>query len=113
MRHLCPDFQDAPDFKEDINKFHKLEYPEKDLTLCIDPLDGSKGFSEGHTHHLTCIIGVAYRNRPRLGIIHKPNSSFPQLNSERTYIGIPEAGLFTIDYSDNSFGELISSNPTY
>ena len=64
-------------------------------------------------HHVTCIIGVSVRNRPRLGIIHKPYSTYPYPGCERTYIGIPEAGLFTLDtFTDNS-GQISVSKPSY
>jgi 3'-phosphoadenosine 5'-phosphosulfate (PAPS) 3'-phosphatase len=71
----------------------------------VDPLDGSSGLAEGHTEHLTCIIGVSINKRPVLGVVHKP---FVTKNDEslgtdslsklaRTYVGLAECGLFTID----------------
>ena len=48
------------------------EVIEDDMVIWIDPLDGTKGFTEGHIHHITSLIGVAVNNRPRIGIIHKP-----------------------------------------
>jgi 3'(2'), 5'-bisphosphate nucleotidase len=42
------------------------------MVIWIDPLDGTKGFTEGHLHHITSMIGVAVNMRPRIGIIHKP-----------------------------------------
>lgn len=48
------------------------EFFEDDMVIWIDPLDGTKGFTEGHVHHITHMIGVAINNRPRIGIIHKP-----------------------------------------
>ena len=36
------------------------EVNEEDLTIWVDPLDGSSGLAMGHTEHLTCIIGVSY-----------------------------------------------------
>lgn len=86
---------------------------EEDLTVWIDPLDGTKGFTEGHIHHITCIIGISVKNRPRLGIIHKPFSSFPFPGCGRTYVGVPESGLFAIDLITDSYGDMISSNPKY
>ena len=69
--------------------------------------------TEGHNHHITCMIGVSIKNRPRLGIVHKPFSTFPFPGCGRTYVGIPESGLFTIDMITDSNNELISSNPRY
>jgi 3'-phosphoadenosine 5'-phosphosulfate (PAPS) 3'-phosphatase len=82
------------------------------LTFWVDPLDGSSGLAQGHTEHLTCIIGISYKKRPLLGIVHKPfvedttdsnnsKSLSDSLSSvARTYVGLPESGLFTIDSSN-------------
>lgn len=66
------------------------------MVIWIDPLDGTKGFTEGHLHHITSMIGVTVKQRPRIGIIHKPfyNESYRQ---SRTYFGTPECGLFIKD----------------
>lgn len=48
------------------------EFYEDEMVIWIDPLDGTKGFTEGHLHHITSLIGVAVNKRPRIGIIHKP-----------------------------------------
>jgi 3'(2'), 5'-bisphosphate nucleotidase len=42
------------------------------MVIWIDPLDGTKGFVEGHLNHITSMIGLAIDGRPRAGIIHKP-----------------------------------------
>lgn len=86
---------------------------EEDLTIWVDPLDGSKGFTEGHVHHLTCIIGVSVRNRPLLGVIHKPFSNYPFPGCGRTYIGTPEAGLFTVDNFVDEEGNFTPSQARY
>lgn len=66
------------------------------MVIWIDPLDGTKGFTEGHLHHITSMIGVAINNRPRIGIIHKP--FYNELYSQgRTYFGTPECGIFIKD----------------
>lgn len=66
------------------------------MVIWIDPLDGTKGFTEGHLHHITSMIGVAVNMRPRIGIIHKPfyNEFYQQ---GRTYFGTPECGVFIKD----------------
>ena len=48
------------------------EFFEEEMVIWIDPLDGTKGFTEGHLNHITSMIGVAINGRPRIGIIHKP-----------------------------------------
>ena len=99
--------------KDASTDFFTEELKEEDMTIWIDPLDGSKGFTEGHIHHLTCIIGISFNNRPRLGIVHKPFSDHPYPGCGRTYIGIPESGLFSVDLITDSYGELIPSMPRY
>lgn len=80
---------------------------EEDLTFWVDPLDGSSGLAQGHTEHLTCIIGVSINKRPLLGVVHKPfvgtspdNSTDSLSSLARTYVGLAECGLFTIDSSN-------------
>ena len=48
------------------------EFNEEDMVIWIDPLDGTKGFAEGHLHHITSMIGVSINKKSRIGIIHKP-----------------------------------------
>lgn len=56
--------------------FNYYEFPdefyEDEMEIWIDPLDGTRGFTEGHMYHITSLIGVSVRGRPRIGIIHKP-----------------------------------------
>jgi len=85
------------------------EIKEDELTFWVDPLDGSSGLAQGHTEHLTCIIGVAVNKRPLLGIVHKPFSQTrtPGTTVGRTYIGLPESGLFTIGNNFSDSGRAI------
>ena len=72
------------------------EFYEDEMVIWIDPLDGTKGFTEGHMHHITSMIGVSIHNRPRIGLIHKPfYNEF--LSQGRTYFGTPECGIFIKD----------------
>lgn len=48
---------------------------EEDVAFWIDPIDGSKGLAEGHTGHVTSLIGVTVKGRPKFGIVHKPYNS--------------------------------------
>jgi 3'-phosphoadenosine 5'-phosphosulfate (PAPS) 3'-phosphatase len=66
------------------------------MDIWIDPLDGTKGFTEGHMTHITSLIGVSIRGRPRIGIIHKP-FYLENLGMGRTYFGTPECGVFMRD----------------
>ncbi|CDW74136.1 3 (2)-bisphosphate nucleotidase 1 [Stylonychia lemnae] len=91
------DFLRADDVKRGLDDIYNNEVLEKDLTFWIDPLDGSKGLVEGHTEHITTIIGVCIKNRPILGIVHKPFSGDAlSFQSGKSYVGLPQCGLFTV-----------------
>jgi len=91
------EFIQADDVKRGLDDIFNNEVAEKDLTFWIDPLDGSKGLVEGHTEHLTTIIGVCVKNRPLLGIVHKPYSGDAlSFSSGKSYVGLPQCGLFTV-----------------
>ena len=66
------------------------------MVIWIDPLDGTKGFTEGHMNHITAMIGVAVNGRPRIGVIHKP-FYHRGVKQGRTYFGTPECGTFIKD----------------
>mmetsp|Transcript_40396 Transcript_40396/g.29101 ORF Transcript_40396/g.29101 Transcript_40396/m.29101 type:complete len:250 (+) Transcript_40396:405-1154(+) len=78
------------------NMMFEDEFYEEDMTIWIDPLDGTKGFTEGHLAHITGMIGVSVNQRPKIGVIHKPfyNAAYRQ---GRTYFGTPETGVFIKD----------------
>ncbi len=79
----CPPTETDWNFYEFPDEFY-----EDEMVIWIDPLDGTKGFTEGHLHHITSMIGVSVNKRPRIGIIHKPfyNQHYQQ---GRTYFGTP------------------------
>lgn len=61
---------------------------EDDICFWIDPLDGTGGFVNGHTEHVTCNIGITVKGKPLFGVIGKPFPNAdqkPQLSS--TYVG--------------------------
>jgi 3'-phosphoadenosine 5'-phosphosulfate (PAPS) 3'-phosphatase len=106
------EFSEASDVQRGIRTLSsgfENEIEENDLTFWVDPLDGSSGLAQGHTEHLTCIIGVAVNKRPILGIVHKPFSQTrtPGATVGRTYVGLPESGLFTIDNNFSDSGRAI------
>jgi 3'-phosphoadenosine 5'-phosphosulfate (PAPS) 3'-phosphatase len=87
----------------------QLEFPdefyEDDMVIWIDPLDGTKGFTEGHLNHVTSMIGVSIEGRPRIGVIHK--LFYKQaLRQGRTYFGTPECGIFIEDKFPNQMKRL-------
>lgn len=90
-------FLEAADVKRGFDDVFNNDVTERDLTFWVDPLDGSKGLVEGHVHHLTTIIGICIKNRPLFGVVHKPFGCDPlSYNSGKTFIGLPQSGLFTV-----------------
>jgi len=84
------------------------ELQAKDVAIWIDPIDGTKAFTEGNLDHVTSMVGITVNGRPRVGIIHKPFAN--ESNMSRTYIGSTESGLFYFDHSKN---DRTTSSPTY
>ena len=70
------------------------------MVIWIDPLDGTKGFVEGHLHHITSMIGLTIGKRPRAGIVHKPFYD-QAMGLQRSYFGTPECGVFIKDTFPN------------
>ncbi|XP_001630227.2 3'(2'),5'-bisphosphate nucleotidase 1 [Nematostella vectensis] len=70
----------------------------EDVVVWVDPVDGTKEFTEGLLHHATVLIGVSYEGRPVAGVIHQPffghNSSSDLSKLGRTLWGINGLGAF-------------------
>ncbi|KAF7233978.1 hypothetical protein EG68_12012 [Paragonimus skrjabini miyazakii] len=43
-----------------------------DLTVWVDPLDGTKEYTEGFIEHVTVLIGIAVSGKPVAGVIAQP-----------------------------------------
>ena len=44
----------------------------EDLTVWVDPLDGTKEFTEGYLDHVTVLVGIAIGKKAIGGVIHQP-----------------------------------------
>ena len=85
------------------------ELQTSDVTVWIDPIDGSRAFANGNLENVTNMIGITVSGRPRVGIIHKPFTN-QRNNTSRTYVGQTESGLF---YFDHSKTDKTTSEPNY
>lgn len=99
-REYLTEIQDVHRSKTTEAAWNFFEFPdefyEEDMVIWIDPLDGTRGFVEGHLNHVTSMIGLAIDKRPRAGIIHKPFYD-QSIHMQRTYFGTPECGVFVKD----------------
>jgi len=67
----------------------------EDLTIWIDPLDGTKEFTEGFLDHVTILVGIAIGKKAIGGVIHQPFWNYQGKTKElgRTFYGIVGAGI--------------------
>lgn len=83
-------------------------YDTKDIAVWIDPIDGTRALKDGDLEHVTNLIGITVRGRPKVGVMHKP---FSKNRAEtRTYVGSVEAGLYYLDHSGT---DSTTSQPIY
>jgi len=76
LKHECP--SEYQDLKMD------------DIVVWVDPLDGTKEFTEGHVTHVTILIGVSAKGKAIGGVIHQPFG----FTNGRTLWGVPGLGMF-------------------
>ena len=48
------------------------EFSTEKAVVWIDPLDGTKDFTNGNLSAVTVLIGLAINGIPKLGIVHNP-----------------------------------------
>jgi len=62
----------------------------EDLTVWVDPLDGTKQFTNGHPERVTVLIGLALKGVPIAGVVHQPFG----VPKSRTFAAVIGAGGF-------------------
>lgn len=73
---------------------------EEDITIWVDPLDGTTEFVKGFLEHVTVLIGISVAGRSVAGIIHQPYYQYAQFGSEapgRTMWGLVGLGCFGVE----------------
>jgi len=86
--------QNANNLSQEMNSINI-----QDLVVWVDPLDGTKEFTEGNVTHVTVLIGISHAGRPLAGVIHQPFAT-----PARTIWGIVGLGQFGIPPSSRSDG---------
>merc|ERR1712002_968420 len=82
-----------------------------DLTVWVDPLDGTKEYTQGLLDHVTVLIGIAVGKQSVAGVIHQPywnyKSTEPNIPLGRTFYGLIGAGVFVLNPSSPPEGQRI------
>jgi len=66
-----------------------------DLTVWVDPLDGTKEYTQGLLDHVTVLIGIAVGSKAVAGVIHQPYYNYKTEGAPvgRTFYGLVGAGV--------------------
>jgi len=68
------------------------------LTVWVDPLDGTKEYTQGLLDHVTVLIGIAVGSEAVAGVIHQPyynyKSQEPGAQIGRTFYGVVGSGVY-------------------
>ncbi|XP_076128892.1 3'(2'),5'-bisphosphate nucleotidase 1 isoform X1 [Alosa pseudoharengus] len=83
---------------------------EEELVVWVDPLDGTKEYTEGLLDHVTVLIGIAYGGKAIAGVINQPFFNY-QLGSGavlgRTMWGVLGLGAFGFQLQEVPDGQRI------
>ncbi|KAM3603397.1 uncharacterized protein V6R79_021593 [Siganus canaliculatus] len=76
---------------------------EEELVVWVDPLDGTKEYTEGLLDNVTVLIGIAYGGKAIAGIINQPFYNYqlgPGAVLGRTMWGMPGLGAFGFELQE-------------
>lgn len=79
---------------------HLSNVKEEDVVVWVDPLDGTKEYTQGFLDHVTILVGIAVQGKAVGGVIHQPYYNY-QVEKDvykqgRTMWGIVGVGAFGI-----------------
>eukprot|EP01083_Nonionella_stella_P208425 756384_1 len=77
-----------------------LAVPTEDVTVWIDPLDGTKEFTRGDVKSVTVLIGIAVKGRAVAGVISQPFVNSEATNRPKTVWGCAGVGVFGLEASN-------------
>lgn len=83
LKHTCPSQYDS--------------IKEEELVIWVDPLDGTKEYTEGLLDHVTVLIGIAYEGKAIAGVINQPYYNYEAGDDAalgRTIWGVLGIGAF-------------------
>ncbi|XP_010021399.1 PREDICTED: 3'(2'),5'-bisphosphate nucleotidase 1 isoform X2 [Nestor notabilis] len=91
-------------------KFPKVTIIGEELVIWVDPLDGTKEYTEGLLDHVTILIGIAYGGKAIAGVINQPYYNYeagPDAVLGRTIWGVLGIGAFGIQLTEAPAGKHI------
>lgn len=79
-------------FKDEVLE-DPFSFNAEDLSVWIDPIDGTRELCAGRLENVTCMIGVVYKNNPIMGLVHRP---YVERNGTlgETFFGSLEFGIY-------------------
>ncbi|XP_062857605.1 3'(2'),5'-bisphosphate nucleotidase 1 [Trichomycterus rosablanca] len=83
---------------------------EEELVVWVDPLDGTKEYTEGLLDHVTVLIGIAYKGKAIAGVINQPFYNYQAGAGAplgRTLWGMLGVGAFGFQLQDVPEGKRI------
>ncbi|XP_005998466.1 3'(2'),5'-bisphosphate nucleotidase 1 [Latimeria chalumnae] len=87
-----------------------INVKEEELVVWVDPLDGTKEYTEGLLDHVTVLIGIAYEGKAIAGVINQPYYNFEAGAGAvlgRTLWGALGVGAFGFQLKEMSDGKNI------
>ncbi|XP_052769257.1 3'(2'),5'-bisphosphate nucleotidase 1-like [Mya arenaria] len=102
LRHKCPD--NLKDIKNE------------EIVIWVDPLDGTKEFTEGFLDHVTVLIGIAVRGVATAGIINQPFCNYeakPKYGESRCIWGVLGLGSFGFERNTHLEGNIITTTRSH
>lgn len=86
-----------------------MHVSEKEIVIWVDPLDGTKEFTQGILECVTVLIGLSVENRAVGGIIHQPYYKRCDDQYGRTIWGLKGLGCSGFEKKPYNKGELIAT----
>ncbi|XP_038667921.1 3'(2'),5'-bisphosphate nucleotidase 1 isoform X2 [Scyliorhinus canicula] len=91
-------------------KFPKLTIIGEEIVVWVDPLDGTKEYTEGLLDHVTVLIGFSYAGKAIAGVINQPYYNYQAGAGAvlgRTIWGVLNLGVFGIQLKEAPEGKHI------
>ncbi|KAJ8367337.1 hypothetical protein AAFF_G00320860, partial [Aldrovandia affinis] len=84
------------------------DFKEEEFVVWVDPLDGTKEYTEGLLDHVTVLIGIAYKGKAIAGVINQPFFNYQSGTDAvlgRTLWGMLGLGSFGFKLQEQQSGD--------